>query len=74
MYGIEIPKQRGIYSEILTTEDTENLRVSSLAASALVLTFFLLLNRKFHALALMNPLPAKSTRFKRNQGLWVSLI
>lgn len=36
MYGIEIPKQRGIYSEILTTEDTENLRVSSLAASALV--------------------------------------
>lgn len=28
MYGIEIPKQRGIYSEILTTEDTENLRVS----------------------------------------------
>ena len=28
MQGIEIPKQRGIYSEILTTEDTENLRVS----------------------------------------------
>ena len=28
MYGIEIPKQRGIYSEILTTEDTENLNVS----------------------------------------------
>ena len=26
MYGIEIPKQRGIYSEILTTEDTENIR------------------------------------------------
>lgn len=28
MFGIEIPKQRGIYSEILTTEDTENLKVS----------------------------------------------
>jgi hypothetical protein len=26
MFGIEIPKQRGIYSEILTTEDTENLK------------------------------------------------
>lgn len=26
MYGIEIPKQRGIYSEILTTEDTDNIR------------------------------------------------
>lgn len=24
----DIPKQRGIYSEILTTEDTENLKVS----------------------------------------------
>jgi hypothetical protein len=23
----DIPKQRGIYSEILTTEDTENLKV-----------------------------------------------
>ena len=30
MYGIEIPKQRGIFSEILTTEDTENLNVSDL--------------------------------------------
>ena len=30
MFGIEIPKQRGIYSEILTTEDTENLKVSHL--------------------------------------------
>lgn len=38
MYGIEIPKQRGIYSEILTTEDTENLRVSSPAAHRFVLT------------------------------------
>ena len=28
MFGIEIPKQRGIYSEILTTEDTDNLKVS----------------------------------------------
>jgi dynein heavy chain len=26
MFGIEIPKQRGIYSEILTTEDTDNLK------------------------------------------------
>jgi hypothetical protein len=26
--GKEIPKQRGIYSEILTTEDTTNLNVS----------------------------------------------
>lgn len=25
----DIPKQRGIYSEILTTEDTENLKVKS---------------------------------------------
>ena len=30
MYGIEIPKQRGIFSEILTTEDTENLNVSTI--------------------------------------------
>jgi ABC-type uncharacterized transport system permease subunit len=28
MFGREIPKQRGIYSEILTTEDTENIKVS----------------------------------------------
>lgn len=28
MSGPDIPKQRGIYSEILTTEDTENLKVS----------------------------------------------
>ena len=27
MNGADIPKQRGIYSEILTTEDTENLKV-----------------------------------------------
>ena len=26
--GKEIPKQRGIYSEILTTEDTQNLNVT----------------------------------------------
>lgn len=25
----DIPKQRGIYSEILTTEDTENLKVGA---------------------------------------------
>ena len=25
--GGDIPKQRGIYSEILTTEDTDNLKV-----------------------------------------------
>jgi len=25
----DIPKQRGIYSEILTTEDTDNLKVST---------------------------------------------
>jgi len=25
--GKEIPKQRGIYTEILTTEDTQNLNV-----------------------------------------------
>jgi dynein heavy chain len=25
----DIPKQRGIYSEILTTEDTENLKLVS---------------------------------------------
>jgi hypothetical protein len=25
----DIPKQRGIYSEILTTEDTENLKLMS---------------------------------------------
>ena len=35
MYGIEIPKQRGIFSEILTTEDTENLRVSLTHTSTL---------------------------------------
>ena len=28
MLGREIPKQRGIYSEILTTEDADNLNVS----------------------------------------------
>lgn len=28
MFGREIPKQRGIYSEILTTEDTENIKVN----------------------------------------------
>ena len=28
MFGREIPKQRGIYSEILTTEDTQNIKVS----------------------------------------------
>lgn len=38
MYGIEIPKQRGIYSEILTTEDTENLRVSHSDNLSIVLT------------------------------------
>lgn len=38
MYGIEIPKQRGIYSEILTTEDTENLRVSHSNLLYIVLT------------------------------------
>lgn len=27
MNGADISKQRGIYSEILTTEDTENLKV-----------------------------------------------
>lgn len=27
MQPSDIPKQRGIYSEILTTEDTENLKV-----------------------------------------------
>ena len=29
MFGREIPKQRGIYSEILTTEDTENIKVNT---------------------------------------------
>ena len=27
MSGPDIPKQRGIYSEILTTENSENLKV-----------------------------------------------
>ena len=30
MFSQTVPKQRGIYSEILTTEDTQNLNVSSL--------------------------------------------
>ena len=30
----DIPKQRGIYSEILTTEDTENLRLVSVHGPA----------------------------------------
>ena len=47
MYGIEIPKQRGIYSEILTTEDTENLRVSILASCELILIFCVAYNRKY---------------------------
>jgi hypothetical protein len=34
MNGGDIPKQRGIYSEILTTEDTENLKVSSFFADS----------------------------------------
>lgn len=29
MDELPIPKQRGIYSEILTTEDPDNLKVSS---------------------------------------------
>jgi hypothetical protein len=29
-----IPKQRGIFSEILTTEDSENLKVSGLSLAA----------------------------------------
>ena len=28
MFSQAVPKQRGIYSEILTTEDTQNLNVS----------------------------------------------
>ena len=28
MQAGDIPKQRGIYSEILTTEDTDNLKVT----------------------------------------------
>ena len=38
MQGIEIPKQRGIYSEILTTEDTDNLKVSPLPTFNPILT------------------------------------
>ena len=34
MFSQAVPKQRGIYSEILTTEDTQNLNVSQLSASA----------------------------------------
>ena len=30
----DIPKQRGIYSEILTTEDTENLQLVSVIGPA----------------------------------------
>jgi hypothetical protein len=30
----DIPKQRGIYSEILTTEDTENLKLVSVHGPA----------------------------------------
>lgn len=30
MQAGDIPKQRGIYSEILTTEDTDNLTVSDI--------------------------------------------
>ena len=50
MYGIEIPKQRGIYSEILTTEDTENLKVSTLR---LKIVFSWLANR-FLSIASIN--------------------
>jgi len=35
----DIPKQRGIYSEILTTEDTDNLKVSPEPAHSQVVHF-----------------------------------
>ena len=34
----DIPKQRGIYSEILTTEDTENLKVSLIHLLQLIIS------------------------------------
>ena len=51
MYGIEIPKQRGIFSEILTTEDTENLRVSLPHASTLSFDVLRLSSYRFALLA-----------------------
>ena len=66
MYGIEIPKQRGIYSEILTTEDTENLKVSSHPLNLLVLTNIFIACRKYQPLDLEMPLSARSTRSSRS--------
>ena len=76
MYGIEIPKQRGIFSEILTTEDTENLRVSLFACFDTVFRCptpqFLPLRsacpcfRKCLLLDLMEPPCAKSMRSSRS--------
>ena len=74
MYGIEIPKQRGIYSEILTTEDTENLRVSPITASDPVLTFLLLPFRKFPRLDPTKRLNARSMRSKESPEPLVSFL
>ena len=81
MYGIEIPKQRGIFSEILTTEDTENLRVSThsplptlfplMSEAALIMLFFNVL-RKYQPLDPMRMPCAKSTRFSRSPVPWES--
>ena len=36
----DIPKQRGIYSEILTTEDTDNLKVTFTSLNQLIAARF----------------------------------
>ena len=40
MNGGDIPKQRGIYSEILTTEDTENLKVLTSIYNILIVSVY----------------------------------
>jgi len=54
--GKEIPKQRGIYSEILTTEDTANLNVSYLLPKLL---------RAFRLSAPTNKTWSRSTKSKK---------
>ena len=57
MFGREIPKQRGIYSEILTTEDTENIKVNInyLHLLSIVLFYFMLLTILLQTVSTFGP-------------------